>query len=195
MDEKRNDLWKFVSSRTGRLAHMHEAGYTSGDLARLRTGVGLKPGDSPSATGIVIDGMPESIMSSTGKPTPGEWAAYTAITLYALHQRGHSRSVIVYKQSLGTAYRIALRGTADAEQVFSKKMAELGKTYDIHHLAIKLKTVISWLSSKGTGLDYAELATDLFDWQTPAGRGKVLVRWAQDFNRSKNKPEPAEKKA
>lgn len=189
---KKNEIWKFVAGKTGRLAHMHEAGYTSGDLSVLRTGAGKKPGDAPGAMGIVLEGMPVSFMDRYGDTTPEEWSVYTAVTLYALHQRGHSHSVITHGQSLGRAYRIALSNsnTANADEVFTRKMTELGRAHNIQHLAMKLSTVISWLSSKGAGLDFAGLATDLYEWQTATGRGRVLMRWAQDYNR---KPEKSEK--
>lgn len=57
-------------------------------LAMLRRGVGKKPGDLPELWGILFGDLPEEFLSVSGEPTREEWAVYTALTLYALHQQG-----------------------------------------------------------------------------------------------------------
>ena len=55
----------------------------------------------------------------------------------------------------------------------------------LHHL----RGLVQLLRSKGIGLDYVELAGDLYEFQTPEGAAKVRLRWGQDFYRTARYPE------
>lgn len=57
------------------------------ELAELRRGVGRQPGDLPALWGALLADMPEQLQGSNG-PSKAEWAVYTALTLFALHQQG-----------------------------------------------------------------------------------------------------------
>ena len=56
-------------------------------LAHLRRGAGCTPGEMPQLWGFFLDGMPEEWMGNR-EPSRAEWAIYTALTLFALHQQG-----------------------------------------------------------------------------------------------------------
>ena len=56
-------------------------------LAELRRGVGKKPGDIPQLWGYFLQDMPEEFFGNK-EPSKAEWAIYTALTLFALHQQG-----------------------------------------------------------------------------------------------------------
>ena len=60
------------------------------ELAELRRGVGRQPGDLPALWGALLADMPEQLQGSNG-PSKAEWAVYTALTLFALHQQGAGR--------------------------------------------------------------------------------------------------------
>lgn len=59
------------------------------ELAELRRGVGRQPGDLPALWGALLADMPEQLQGSNG-PSKAEWAVYTALTLFALHQQGEA---------------------------------------------------------------------------------------------------------
>ena len=50
----------------------------------------------------------------------------------------------------------------------------------LHHL----RGLVQLQRSEGIGLDYAELAGDLYEFQTLEGAAKVRLRWGQDFYRT-----------
>ena len=54
------------------------------ELAKLRRGVGRKPGELPELWGSFLRGMPESFQGRSA-PSAAEWAVYLALTLYAIH--------------------------------------------------------------------------------------------------------------
>ena len=123
-----------------------------------------------------------------------EWAIHTALTLYAWHQQGHSKNISICGQTLGKALRKAYSDLPHTEmdEAFSLKLHELSRIQDIQLLAVKLRSIAGWLSSKGIGLDYASLASDIYEWQFPESRGNVFLRWTQEYRKignsdSKNK--------
>ena len=59
------------------------------ELAELRRGVGRQPGVLPALWGALLADMPEQLQGSNG-PSKAEWAVYTALTLFALHQQGEA---------------------------------------------------------------------------------------------------------
>ena len=90
MAEQRNQLVRNdVARRLHRLQNLPEHRQKA-VLANLRRGVGRVPGALPELWGIFLQDLPEPLESKTGVPTPGEWAIYLALTLYALHQQGHA---------------------------------------------------------------------------------------------------------
>ena len=56
-------------------------------LAELRRGIGKIPGEVPQLWGYFLDSMPEEFYGDN-EPSRAEWAVYTSLTLFALHQQG-----------------------------------------------------------------------------------------------------------
>jgi CRISPR system Cascade subunit CasB len=56
-------------------------------------------------------------------------------------------------------------------------------------LAYHLRGLIQLLRSKSIPLDYPKLAEDLFNFQSPALRDGIRLRWGQDYYFNKGKDE------
>ena len=59
------------------------------ELAELRHGIGHAPGELPAIWGAFLTDLPEEFYRNDGNASPAEWAVYTALTMFALHQQGH----------------------------------------------------------------------------------------------------------
>ena len=82
------------------------------ELAKLRRGVGHRPGELPELWGSFLLGMPEGFQGNNG-PTAAEWAVYLALTLYAVHQQGNDQPMNRPHSTLGRAVRqLAERNTS-----------------------------------------------------------------------------------
>ena len=81
----------YVRDRLKELETDPNDGRVRAQLAILRHGVGRKPGDMPELWGLFFAEMNPLMFSQDGEPTPAEWAAYTALTLYAVHQQGRNQ--------------------------------------------------------------------------------------------------------
>lgn len=152
-------------------------------MAHLRRGIGSKPGEQPMLWGSFLAGMPEELYSPSGEPSRAEWAVYTALTLYALHQQGRGDSVQAEGVSLGSAaLRLAGNSEEERERVW-RRLNLVAQADDMQEMSYRLRQMVTLLKAGGVGLDYALLAADLFDYQFDSAANRVRLRWGQDFFR------------
>lgn len=154
-------------------------------LAELRRGVGRRPGDMPELWGLLFSDMPEAMLSDGGEPTRAEWAAYTALTLYALHQQSRDvRRENMYQegQGLGRAVGRLVKSEDDRERV-ARRFNAFATADDMQEAAHHLRGLVQLLRAEGIPMDYVRLALDLYDFQFPESAPGVRLRWGQDFYR------------
>lgn len=173
----------FTASRITRLMFFQADGPRRAALANLRKGIGRKPGDMPELWGVFLENMPEEMYSISGEPSSAEWAVYTALTLYALHQQGKDLQMSAPDISLGSAVAKLVNDEEEREHVW-KRFSTAVEAADIISLAYYLRGLIQLLRAKNIPLDYPKLAKDLFHWQLPEQADHVRLRWGQDFYRS-----------
>lgn len=156
-------------------------------LAQLRRGIGCVPGELPMLWGSFLADLPVELCSLSGEPSRAEWAIYTALTLYALHQQGKADSVQAEGVSLGkAALRLAGRDV-EARQRGWRRLNLVAQADDMQEMSYRLRQLVTLLKSGGIGLDYAMLAADLFEYQFETSANRVRLRWGQDFfHASKN---------
>ena len=181
-------MYRQVHERLARLSQDNAAA-ARGDLANLRHGVGRFPGELPSLWGMLFAGLPEEMLGRYGEPSKEEWAIYSAMTLYALHQQGRDpRNDSVLSKgkdvSLGrAAARLAAKlggDTASRERV-GRRFYQVALAPDIAAMAYYLRGFIQILRAEGVDLDYPMLAKDLYQYQFNEGPRAVRLRWGQDF--------------
>lgn len=154
-------------------------------LAQLRRGVGKCPGELPELWGMFLKNMPEELMGKNGKPSYAEWAVYTALTLFAFHQQGHSEPMNMEGEEhrLGRAVRKLVHNEEDEENI-RLKLSIAARADDMIELSYHLKTVVRLLGNSDIPLDYVELAQDLYWFQFDKYVDQIRLKWGQDFYRS-----------
>lgn len=155
------------------------------ELAKLRRGVGKKPGDDPTLWGVVFEGLPEQLLGRTSEPSNAEWAIYTALTLYALHQQGKSPKTDSMHSggvTLGKAMRRLVAPMKDESRV-KRRFDALATSGSLEELANHASGLIKLLGGNGIPLDYADFAEDLYWYQFSHLRGRVRLKWGRDFYR------------
>lgn len=175
----------FVAGKLSAIFRMNNDAAARATLANLRRGIGHAPGAVPSLWSITLDGLPEELISRDGNPTYGEWASYTALTLFALHQQGHSLQTEPMNRegiSLGKAARKLVKTPEDEARV--KRRFDTVLTADsMAEFATHIRGLIQLLKAGGIALDYPALAADLYLLQTDSAKDRVRLRWGQDFCR------------
>lgn len=181
---KKEYVKNFVSKRIVTMGNSLESGKTKADLAQLRRGVGKKPGELPELWGMIFKDLPEELMSKGSEPSYAEWAIYTALTLFAIHQQGNLESVHSNDDNarFGRAVR-KLVHDEDGEERIRFKLSVVALSDDMAELSYRMKTVTRLLSAESIKLNYVDLADDLYTFQFESMADSVRLKWAQDFYR------------
>lgn len=160
------------------------------ELARMRQGIGKRPGEIPELWGMLFADMPEEMEGKWNEPSGVEWAVYTALTLYALHQQGREiRSECMNEpgQGIGKAVAMLIDMDEGKTEAMRRRFNAMATSGDITELAWHLKGIVQLLKKEGIGLDYPELARNLYGYQFPEGSASVRLKWRRDFYYTVNK--------
>lgn len=153
-------------------------------LAELRRGVGKKPGDVPQLWGYFLQDMPEEFFGDK-EPSKAEWAVYTSLTLFALHQQGKDpKSDTMNKEgySFGTAVNKLVHNEDERERL-ARRFYAAATASSMEELSHHMRGIIQLLRGEGVPLDYPMLAADLYRYQFNSLVSNVRLKWGQDFYR------------
>lgn len=184
MDEKM-EIGKYVRTQIRLLAENDrklEESSSKARLAQLRRGIGKKPGELPELWGSFLNNLSEELMSKNNEPSYAEWAIYTALTLFSLHQQGHSEPMHAEgkENHFGRAVRKLVHNEDDEENI-RKKLSIAARSDDMTELSYHLKTIVKLLENNDIKLDYVDLAKDLYGFQFESNVDEVRLKWGQDF--------------
>ena len=110
-----------------------------------------------------------------------EWAAYTTLTLYALHQRSlHTDPMHKPGTGFGTAVGMLASSNPNEAGIYRRlsSMLTADDTAEIVHHA---RGLIQLLHAKRLPFDYASFAEDLVDLNNPYRRDRVRLQWGRDY--------------
>ena len=189
MSEQENKsamIRKFVASKLNWLRKMPENAYRA-ELANLRRGAGKKPGDLPELLGTILQNMPEEFYGKNGEASKEEWAVYTVLTTFAVHQQGHSQNEWMSTDCpFGSAVRKLAPNDDELERVL-RRFNAFATSADIEEASHYLRGLAQLLRGTDMPFDYPALAADLYYFQFPESAPKVRLKWGQDFYRIKKK--------
>ena len=189
-----DDIQKKIRSyMTGRLARLQglPENLKRAELAELRRGIGHIPGDIPTLWGAFLTDLPEELYGKDGEVSHAEWAIYTALTMFALHQQGHDVWMHEENKRFGRSVRelapVNNDGDDDLKRIRSR-FNRIATASDMLEMANHLRGMVRLLSDgKGIQLDYVQLACDMYDYALSSeSRSRVRLRWGQDFCRIKS---------
>lgn len=189
MSEQENKsamIRKFVAAKLEWLRKMPENAYRA-ELANLRRGAGKKPGDLPELWGTILQNMPEEFYGKNGEASKEEWAVYTVLTTFAVHQQGHSQNEWMSTDCpFGSAVRKLAPNDDELERVL-RRFNAFATSADIEEASHYLRGLAQLLRGADMPFDYPALAADLYYFQFPEFAPKVRLKWGQDFYHIKKK--------
>lgn len=158
------------------------------DLARLRRGVGMAPGSVGEVLHLTT--AEEFARGATDdEPTPREWAAHIAFTLYAVHQQSVRKSMHRRGYGLGRSARL-LRKHSDTpepeDSPVTRRFRALGTAQSLEALVYQLRGLAQQLRAAEVPMDYGLLADQLVTWQGDGGGGRIRLNWGRDYYRLKS---------
>lgn len=182
-----DELQRFVVAKVMRLYHQKSNGVSAAiaQLAQLRRGVGASPFQYPELLGIILEkedgteGIPEEYRGKGDQPSNAESAAYTALTLFALHQQSQNQPMHDAEVSFGNAVgKLVGDTTTSMKKRFDSLLTAQTENARQHYL----RSLITLLRSEGIAFDYGRFAVDYMRLLNPATRQKVMYRWNRDFS-------------
>jgi CRISPR system Cascade subunit CasB len=167
------------------LLNMSNEGQQKALLANLRRGIGHSPGELPALWGILFDCVQDEFLENQQY----EWALYTALTLFALHQQGHDpKTEPMYQEGIGLGQAIAclVDSQLENEERITRRFNQIATSADLLEMSQHLRGTVQLLRGEGISLDYARLAGDLYQYQNPSRQTDVRLHWGQDYYRTLN---------
>ena len=184
-----DQVYVYTEKQISKILTSGNAGWQKAVLADLRKGVGRAPGEIPELWGVFLQNMPETFYSTSRKPTRAEWAVYTALTLFAVHQQGHDPNSDPMNRtgaSFGSAVGRLVKSDDDEARII-RRFNTAATSSDIAEAAYHLRTLVQLLRGDGIPLDYPALARDLYLYQNSEMAPSVRLQWGRDFYRVINK--------
>ena len=196
---KTNEVKACVTQQLRRLQVLPEP-QRRAELAELRRGVGRQPGDLPALWGALLADMPEQLQGSNG-PSKAEWAVYTALTLFALHQQGEAGiSMNQPGRTLGGTVRQLAEKTAAGqdwtESSVLRRFNALATADSMPEVSHYLRGMVQLFrgNEPKLKLDYPRLAVELYRFQLPDQAANVRLQWGRDlYQMNADTPETEEK--
>lgn len=151
-------------------------------LARLRRAITSQPGSVPAVWQDTIGNLEPELLNRDDTPSQYEYAAHSAITLFALHQQASAGGMHKAGVSLGHAAR-QLGRHASNEEAVHKRFLTLATSETREEVLHHLRGLITQLRSAGVPLDYGRLAVDLRRLQARSAADGVRLAWGRDYYR------------
>ena len=182
-------LYRAVAAAAHRLqrallaSHKHDESHARSVLSRLRRAGMTDPGRDPlgwwAVSEDVLGDLSEGDIGHGDEPSVSEWAAFTAITLFAVHQQGQRAPAHVAGVDLGGAVGV-LRRMTDSGSV-KQRLDAVMLAPTPAALRYHLRSLITLLAAHGIAIDYGRLAEDLRALRSPQRRPGVVVRWGRGY--------------
>lgn len=182
MNQMELDFLQFMRRRIQRIHSSKSV------LACLRRGVGKEIGTMPNLLGFVL---PEQEISNYPRQEGQiERALYTALTLYAFHQQGIERcmsdgltdedTAVSNRNSFGYAAGRLFRAS-ESEAGVQRRFNQVLTANDLTELSVHIRGIISLMKRHNITIDYPQFALDLYHFQQPAWRRKIVLSWGKDY--------------
>lgn len=195
--------WEMVRYETVRKIVPLQNGYTTSPrsawaqrtLADLRHADASDPGADPALWEITLGGLPTELTGTGDDPSWTERAIHAALVLYATHQQSRPEPMHRRGVGLGQAVRQLSRARSGAEWdpgTISRFHALVRAQSSMMQLQ-NLRGLVTLMRGESIGLDYGQLAADLWLLNSD-GADRVLLRWGRQLHRAQPTPTDAETK-
>lgn len=182
-----DELQRFIVAKVMSLYNQKSNGVSAAtaQLAQLRRGVGKASLNHPELWGIILEkadgteGIPEQYRGKGDQPSSAENAAYTALTLFALHQQSQNQPMHDAEVSFGNAVGKLVGNTTNSmKKRFDSLLTAQTENARQHYL----RSLITLLRSKSIAFNYGQFAVDYMYLQYASTRKNVLYKWNREFS-------------
>lgn len=178
---KSEQIYNYIVYKIEYIRSISDTGAGREIMANLRHGIGKRPGEIPELWGIIFDKIPAELMGHK-EASNAEWAIYTALTLYALHQQGNDKCMNEKDMSVGRAAARLVESEDDTKRILNR-LNLVVTSVSPEDLAYHLRGIVQLLKnkSKSIPLDYAKLAKEIYLFYDQKQAGAIKLSWGRDF--------------
>lgn len=176
---KSDQVYIYTASKLEYIRSISDTGAGRGLMADLRHGIGKKPGELPELWGMIFDRIPYEL-TGRKEASYAEWAVYTALTLYALHQQGSDVNMNQKDISVGRAASHLVKNEEDTERILNR-LNLVVTAVSPEDLAYHLRGLVQLLKSEDIPLDYARLAKEFYLFHDNESASAIKLSWGRDF--------------
>lgn len=191
MSSPQQQIRSYVGSKVSVLqrGYTERAPHALAGLAALRQTSLSQPGDNPRTWGLLFDGLPDGLAGTGPHASSAENAIQGAMVLFANHQT--SRSDPMHRMGVGVGAAVGMLararsegGDLDSSVIARFQTAALSQTHTARvRLLQQLVSMMRAQRSPSIGLDYGQLAADLFSLQFPKSAPNVRLAWGRDIHK------------
>lgn len=149
---------------------------TKATLARLRHAVSEPLGAHPELFNFFYRGL-------TNLNSKEEQAVFDALCLFALHQQG--RDTLMHQQGINLGGALAklqaLNGESYDDSAVLRRVNTLLGSNSGEELVVQLRHIVPQFRKVSVPLDYAQLAADLYYYNSEKGRMNTRLSWSRKF--------------
>lgn len=166
-----------IRSRLHQFWEGRENSSTKANLARLRRTVTRPLEECVDIWDVVLPELPNAAGKLGDEPTFEERAAHLSLALYATHQQSKNTPQHLVGKSLGRSLKELSLQVPTTQGRFAALLA----VSEFSELPSHLMSLVSQMRAKDVQTDYAGLAQDFLEFQSPSRRNTVLLRWSRDY--------------
>ncbi len=153
-------------------------------LAKLRNSVGKPLSETAEIWQLLFDNLPEEFLGKTGEASMEERAILTTLQLYAIHQQGAHKSVLLEGEDRfkNIGYSLKNLQKDGRQSSIDRRFNTMITATNFEELTYHLRHLIKLLKSKSseTKVDYAKLAEDLY-WFLRGYEENIRLAWAREY--------------
>lgn len=170
---------------------------TKATLSNLRNSISKPYSQTIDVFVALYRYLPDSFISEYGDLSYEEKAIITALQIFAIHQQGNSKSVLLEnvdeEKYKNMGYSLKILRTDDNVKSTDRRFNTMITADTFDEFVFHLRQLVNLLKSRSDQkVNYAKLAQNLYYFQTPSTRESIKLSWAKEYYRYKNKEEKGE---
>ncbi len=186
--ENRNDyqIYKVSNRILFSLNAIKDSSQGKAIMANLRNSIGKPLSETIEVWSVLFEYLPEEFLGSNNKITDEELAIITTVQLYALHQQGISKTVLMEDGKIyeNMGYSLSFMRKGDDIKSTDRRYNSMITASDFEEFTYHLRHLINLLKSRNpeAKVNYAKLSEDLY-WYLRGYDEKLKLAWSKAYYR------------
>lgn len=170
---------------------------TKATLSNLRNSISKPYSQTIDVFAALYRYLPDSFISEYGDLSYEEKAIITALQIFAIHQQGNSKSILLdnvdEEKYKNMGYSLKVLRTDDNVKSTDRRFNTMITADTFDEFVFHLRQLVNLLKSRSDQkVNYAKLAQDLYYFQIPSTRESIKLSWAKEYYRYTNTEDKGE---